>query len=135
MARILSVSYDEELLYTRRLLLESRGYSVTSALELKESLYWCEQGGFDLFILGHSIPETHKQSLIESFRASCRGTIISLICGTEPEVKGADYYIDANPEGVLNLVAAILSTAKPRRAQSATAQSQVSSQKVPRNRA
>ena len=33
MARILSVSYDEELLYTRRLLLESRGYSVTSALD------------------------------------------------------------------------------------------------------
>ena len=32
MARILSVSYDEELLYTRRLLLESRGYCVTSAL-------------------------------------------------------------------------------------------------------
>jgi CheY-like chemotaxis protein len=134
MARILSVSYDEELLYTRRLLLESRGYSVTSALELKESLYWCKQGGFDIFILGHSIPETHKQALIESFRASCRGTIISLNCGTDPEVKGADYYIDTNPEGVLNHVAEILSTAKPKRAQSATANSQISSSKVPRNR-
>ena len=133
MARILSVSYDEELLYTRRLLLESRGYSVTSALELKESLYWCEQGGFDLFIIGHSMPETHKQALIESFRASCRGTIISLICGTEPEVKGADYYIGANPEGVRNLVAEILSTAKPKRAQSAAAHSQISSSKVLRN--
>jgi CheY-like chemotaxis protein len=134
MARILSVSYDEELLYTRRLLLESRNYCVTSALGWEESINCCKQGGFDLFILGHSIPETHKQSLIESFQASCRGTIISLICGTEPEVKGADYYIGANPEGVLNLVAEILSTAKPKRAQSATAQSHVSSQKVPRNR-
>ena len=134
MARILSVSYDKELLYTRRLLLESRGYCVTSALELKEGLYWCEQGGFDLFIIGHSMPETHKQALIQNFRASCRGTIISLICGTEPEVKGANYYIDANPEGVLNLVAEILSTAKPKRAQSAAAHSQISSSKVLRNR-
>jgi hypothetical protein len=134
MARILSVSYDEELLYTRRLLLESRKYFVTSALGWEESINCCKQGGFDIFILGHSIPETHKQALIESFRASCRGTIISLKCGTESEVKGADYYIDANPEGVLNHVAEILSTAKPKRAHSAAAHSQISSSKVPGNR-
>ena len=132
MARILSVSYDEELLCTRRLLLESRGYYVTSALGWSESLNCCKQGGFDIFILGHSMPETHKQALIEGFRSSCRGKIISLNCGTEPEVKGADYYIDADPEGILNLVAEILRTAKPKRVQSAAAQ--ISSSKVPRNR-
>jgi len=49
-------------------------------------------------------------------------------------VKGADYYTEANPEGLLNLVAEILSAAKPKRAQSATAHSQISSSKVPRNR-
>ncbi len=134
MARILSVSYDEELLYTRRLLLETRDYSVTSALGLEDSLQQCKQGGFDLFILGHSIPEAHKKALIESFRASCREPIISLKCGTEPEVQGADYYIDPHPEGILSLVAEILSTAKPKRAQSAAAHSQISSSRVPRNR-
>ena len=42
MPRILSVSYDEALLYTRRLLLEAAGYSVTSAFGFNEGLYQCK---------------------------------------------------------------------------------------------
>jgi CheY-like chemotaxis protein len=111
MVRILSVSYDVGLLYTRRLLLEARGYSVTSALGLKESLLCCQQGGFDLFILGHSIPLSDKQKLINEFRATCPGAIISLSIPTESDVDGADHYVDPDPKSVLELVAEIATCA------------------------
>ena len=108
MARILSISYDHVLLETRRLLLEASGYSVTSALGLKESMYYCKQGGFDLFILGHSIPHFDKKKLIREFRASCRAPIVSLRSLSEPAVVGANYYVDPDPESVLDLVAQVL---------------------------
>lgn len=53
--RILSVSYDASLLATRRMLLEQKGYEVTSALGFSEAIECCKRSGFDLFILGHSI--------------------------------------------------------------------------------
>lgn len=54
-ARILSVSYDEVLLATRHLLLEHEGYSVVSVMGLPAALDKCKEGGFDMFVLGHSI--------------------------------------------------------------------------------
>src|SRR5512146_3285696 len=68
---ILSVSYDENLLDTRRALLEKRGHQVTSALGFTQSAARCAEGNFDLFILGHSIPIDDKQELIRIFRANC----------------------------------------------------------------
>lgn len=66
--RILSVSYDVSLLATRGMLLEQRGYSVTSALGFTQALAECRTASFDLFILGHSIPEPDKLELIKTFR-------------------------------------------------------------------
>lgn len=120
MPRILSVSYDEALLYTRRLLLEAAGYNVTSAFGFKESLYQCKQGGFELFILGHSILLSDKQALIKEFRASCPGSILSLRLPSESDVEGADFYVDPDPENVLRLVAQILDATQPKRPQSST---------------
>jgi DNA-binding NtrC family response regulator len=76
--RILSVSYDVSLLATRRMLLEQRGYQVTTALGFTEAIKHCRASGFDLFILGHSIPQTDKLELIETFRANCPAPILSL---------------------------------------------------------
>jgi DNA-binding response OmpR family regulator len=75
---ILSVSYDLSLLATRKMLLEQKGYSVTNALGFTQSIKECRSGGFDLFILGHSIPQTDKLALIESFRENCPAPILSL---------------------------------------------------------
>ena len=108
MAHILSVSYDELLLWTRRLLLEAHGYTVTSAFGFKDSTRCCQIGGFDLFILGHSIPERDKEALIKEFRASGSAPIVSLRKVSEPEVAGADYHIEPDPESVLNLVGALV---------------------------
>jgi DNA-binding NtrC family response regulator len=68
--RILSVSYDMSLLATRKMLLEQKGYAVVNALGFSKALVSCRDSGFDLFILGHSIPHDDKLALIESFPRS-----------------------------------------------------------------
>lgn len=70
--RILSVSYDEALLETRHMLLEGAGYEVVSALGLQASVELCKRGGFDIFILGHSIAHSEKLELVETFHSLCR---------------------------------------------------------------
>jgi DNA-binding response OmpR family regulator len=104
--RILSVSYDELLLQMRRMILENAGYDVVSAHGLKKSLEECKKGGFDLFILGHSIPNQDKRQMVETFRRKCPSPIISLTRGaSEQRVDGADYHIDPDPELMLKLIA------------------------------
>jgi DNA-binding response OmpR family regulator len=76
--RILSVSYDVSLLETRKMLLEEKGYSVVNSHGFSKALASCHAGGFDLFILGHSIPHDDKMALIASFRAHCPAPILSL---------------------------------------------------------
>lgn len=69
--RILSVSYDASLLATPRMLLEQKGYDVTSALGFSDAIECCRRSGFDLFILGHSIIKADKVALMRTFREHC----------------------------------------------------------------
>ncbi len=104
MPRILSVSYDEPLLRTRHMLLQTRGYEVVSSLGFTSSMEHCKRGGFDLFILGHSIPSSDKQQLVKTFRETCPGRVISLLRPDEALVDGADYHIQPDPEPLLALI-------------------------------
>ena len=105
---ILSVSYDVSLLATRKMLLEQKGYSVTNALGFSKAIKHCRDGGFDLFILGHSIPKSDKLELIESFRANCPGQILSLERHGEDFVP-CDYHASPDdPEQFVNVVENIL---------------------------
>jgi DNA-binding response OmpR family regulator len=106
---ILSVSYDASLLATRRMLLEQRGYIVTSALGFTEAVGHCRKEGFDLFILGHSIAQTDKNELIRTFRSNCPAPILSLERPGEVVVP-CDYHASPeNPEKLLETIDAILS--------------------------
>lgn len=112
-ARILSVSYDLPLMRTRQMLLEAQGYEVASAVGLDGGLQRCQEGGFDLFVLGHSISDEEKKKLVEAFRQTCSGPIISLRRSIgEQRVDGADYHIDPDPEPLLKLVADLVSKNK-----------------------
>lgn len=105
---ILSVSYDLPLLRTRNMLLEREGYEVVSTSTLQESLKRCREGGFDLFILGHSIPHADKQKLVKEFRRQCEGAVISLRRSAgDQAVDDADYAIEPDPEPLLKLIAQI----------------------------
>jgi DNA-binding response OmpR family regulator len=107
--RILSVSYDQTLLRMRHMLFETQGYEVLSSDGLTSSLEYCKQGGFDLFVLGHSVPAEEKQRMVEAFRKACRAPIISLRrTAGEQKVDGADYHIETDPEPLLKLVADVI---------------------------
>jgi DNA-binding NtrC family response regulator len=112
--RILSVSYDMSLLATRKMLLEQKGYAVVSALGFSKALASCRAGGFDLFILGHSIPHDDKLELIQSFRAHCPAPIVSLERHGEHFVQ-CDYHASPdNPEKFLEIIDQILTGREPR---------------------
>jgi DNA-binding response OmpR family regulator len=110
MARILSVSYNQLLLRTRQMLLESKGHEVVSSLGFTQSFSHCKRKKFDLFILGHSIPHSDKRALITAFRKQNRAPIISLRRSPGDElVDGADYHTETDPELLLQLVDEVLS--------------------------
>lgn len=106
---ILSVSYDPSLLATRQMMLEAAGYRVVSAFGFVEAEKRCKQVGFDLFVLGHSIPRPDKQSLISYFRHVCPAPVVSLLRTGEPLVDGADYHLSPDdPHVLLQEIANIL---------------------------
>ena len=105
---ILSVSYDERLLRSRHSFLEYGGYKVTSALGLAQALAKCQDGAFDLFILGHSIPVGDKAKLMKVFRSKSASPILSLWHQHEPIVETAEYLaFSDNPDELLKSVATI----------------------------
>lgn len=106
--RILSVSYDKSLLATRQIMLEQKGYQVTSALGFTAALEHCKDPGFDLFILGHSIPTRDKQELVTHFRQNCPAPILSLERGGEERFADCEFHVSPDrPEQLLEKVAAI----------------------------
>jgi CheY-like chemotaxis protein len=111
MANILSVSYDKALLTIRQQILERRGYSVTSACGLREALQQCNsETPFDLFIVGHSIPQTEKEALIEHFRANRPAApVVALKRLGETEVRGANLSIEPTPPDLLRAVDGLVS--------------------------
>ena len=91
------------------MLLEREGYEVVSTMELKASLEKCKEGGFDLFILGHSIDHSEKQQLVESFRHVSAAPFVSLRRNTgERVLEGADFHIEPDPEPLLKLIEEIV---------------------------
>ena len=107
---ILSVSYNQSLLKTRELLLQREGYDVTSALGFTQAVSKCQNGNFDLFILGHSIPDADKRELIRLSRLQCAAPVLALRRHGEESPDGADAHV--NPQdikGLLKAVSVILS--------------------------
>lgn len=107
--RILSVSYDESLLATRQMVLEQHGYKVTSALGFKQGIAHCRTAGFDLFILGHSIPIREKEQLIKTFRNNCPAPVLSLSRIDEETVPSDFQLVPDKPEELITTVGKILS--------------------------
>jgi DNA-binding response OmpR family regulator len=86
------------------MLLEQRGYSVTSAFGFTHSIAHCRSSDFDLFILGHSIPLPDKQELIRTFRANCPAPILSLERIGEERVDSDFHASPFEPEELLKTV-------------------------------
>jgi DNA-binding response OmpR family regulator len=109
--RILSISYDRALLWTRQLLLEQLGYEVLSAEGFSQA--WDAAANkanrFDLIILGHSIPSTDKHAIVSHMRATCDCPILALLRPYESPVSEAAVSIDAgDPNAFLGAVRKML---------------------------
>lgn len=110
--RILSISYDPSLLWTRQLMLRQLGYDVVSAEGFVAALEACEAPNvnFDLAILGHSIPAKDKERIISHFRQHCNSPILALLRAHEGAMQNADRSIDPEPEGLITAVREMLRT-------------------------
>jgi len=105
-ASILSISYDEPLLYTREWILKAQGFQVVSACDLTEALKRCRTDVFDLAIMGHSIPRSDKLVLIQEFKRKRYAPVLSLVKHGDAPLPEADYWVEAS-EGPEVLVRAV----------------------------
>jgi DNA-binding NtrC family response regulator len=103
---VLSVSYDEPLLYTREWMLKAEGLKVSSAAGFVEGMKLCRSGSFDLGIIGHSIPRTDKLALITEFKKHSKAPVLSIVRHGDPPLPEADYWVDAadGPEALIRIV-------------------------------
>lgn len=110
--RILSISYDSSLLWTRQLMLQQMGYEVRSAEGFVAALEACKGPNldFDLAILGHSIPARDKERIISHFRRRSKSPILALLRPHEGAMQNADRSIDPEPENLIAAVREMLST-------------------------
>jgi DNA-binding response OmpR family regulator len=109
MKRILSISYDQALLQTRELMLSREGFEVHSAVGFSAARHACENGKFDLVIMGHSIPAEDKTAIIEQLRAVCNTPILALRRPNESPLKAAEYDFDSwDPQQFLSYIRQIM---------------------------
>lgn len=96
--RILSISYDPALLWTRQMLLQQIGYDVRSVEGFAATLRTCreERQQFDLVVLGHSIPREDREAIIREISEACPAPVLALLRPHESHVKGASRSIDAS---------------------------------------
>lgn len=107
---ILSISYDEPLLRTREWILKEQGFDVTSACGFTDGEHQARRGGFDLAIVGHSIPQRDKVALITEFKKHSQAPVLSLSRQGDSPLSEADHSIVASegPEAFVLAVQHVL---------------------------
>ena len=104
--RILSVSYDKQLLATRSMLLHQEGYDVATACTVSTAIALSQIVKFDLFVFCHSIPYKEKQELLTILRTIPTPILFIDHHGGE-RLRTGEYQVSADPEGLLKAVAGI----------------------------
>ena len=105
-ARILSISYDPSLLFTRQAMLELAGYEVVSAEGFAAALEECSGKHFDLIIMGHSIPQKDKRAMLAALHEhGLDAPLLSLLRHGEHRIPEATR--SADPHDVEGLLATV----------------------------
>ena len=106
---VLAVGLDSRLLDTRKMLLQSAGYIVATALSIKEAFHLYVNRDFDLVMLCHTLLEQDRDGLICMIRASGSRTpviTISTLAGQRDFF--ADATLETDPPKFLNGIRALL---------------------------
>lgn len=102
-ARILSISHDKSILTERQNVLQTEGYSVTSAQSVRE-LLTSFLLKFDLIIVDHDIPLAEKRRLLDELRKrGCDAPVLGLFRAGVEHIGNSP-----SPEKVLRSVRSIL---------------------------
>ncbi|HTK94679.1 MAG TPA: hypothetical protein VL382_03505 [Terriglobales bacterium] len=104
--RILSIAYDKALRETRHLLLQSGGYEVTSIGTRTHAVELCRRGDFDLVIVGTSVPQAEKVSILREIRSVCAAPVLVLRSPGESTLPDVNYDL-APGEGPAPFLAAV----------------------------
>ena len=114
MARILSISYNQALLQTRELMLSREGFEVESAIGFSAAVHACENGKFDLVIMGHSIPTADQDFIIKQLKTLSDASILALRRPIDGPLPAAEYNLDPDdPERFLSYVKQITNHKRP----------------------
>jgi len=107
--KILSISYDPSLLFTRQAMLQLAGYEVVSAEGFADAIDHCS-GHFDLIIMGHSIPQKDKRAIVASLHEhGCDAPLLSLLRHGEHKIPEATRSADPQDvDGLLDTVKEML---------------------------
>jgi DNA-binding response OmpR family regulator len=107
---VLSIGLDVGILDTREMLLRSAGYSVVSAISIKEAVYLFKDGEFDVIVLCHTLSIKDCERLTGAVRAS--GSRIPIVCVSETAFDNrnsfADETLDKNPAAFLTAIEDVL---------------------------
>ncbi len=104
--RILLIAFDHTLGETRRLLLESKGFSVIAVFSGTAPLNLPKRLKVDAVVIGHEAPIDERVRLVNSIRKRVpQAKVIALETASSQDVGLADYRADAHaPHEWLNLV-------------------------------
>jgi DNA-binding response OmpR family regulator len=104
-ARILSISYNLILLNVRQQLFERNGYEVVSAKNFEEAQGRVREGGYDVVVLGHSLPNNDKERIYNALKRDCPAPVISVSVEAEHDLHPASAWVDPfQPDELLKAV-------------------------------
>ena len=111
MARILSISYDPQLLQSRELILRKMGHTVISVEGFVQATEACtREAPFDLAILGHSIPHKDKGAILQHCQKHLSCRVLALLRPNEGALDGAAKSVKSHdPKTVVEAVNKMLS--------------------------
>lgn len=72
-----------------------------------------KQTPFDVIILGQSVDDAKKGSLVEAFRRYSSAPIISVPCKADEPTDGADIHAEPDPEELLRVIANLVQGQNP----------------------
>jgi DNA-binding response OmpR family regulator len=109
MPSILSISYSDNLLKTRQMMLEQRGFNVQSAKHLDEALALCAKQHFRLLIVDDSIPLWDKEYMCARLKMQSGAAVLVLLRRNESTIDCADYNLEGgDPLTFMELVTQIM---------------------------
>ena len=106
-ARILSVSYYEPGLETRKHVLAQAGFEVINTTRVEEATALCQREDYDAAVLGDSIPLPVRMQLAADLRGHCPNMPVVLMTRPGEDCRGDGHYCTGSLDGPAALLATI----------------------------